>query len=247
MKKKALYIALIANLTIYAQTFIHEVGFFLGPVATQTDYGERGDFKSNTGNIGLSIGATHTLSFYSGRSYFEENIRLRTEFSFASTTLIYHGAYVAPSETSYVADQLRAMKGKASYINIGSQLEFDFVNIRGRRNDISFYGTAGAMYTFGTSKVSSSLGNINSSGVLPAFLTDDPDEYRNASFETFAATLGLGVNLELNRNTRVFAAYRTQFFFSDWVDGLNAKNFEPNKNNDAAAQISFGVAFGLSR
>jgi hypothetical protein len=247
MKKSITFAFVFVSLSMFSQTFMHEVGIFLGPVSTQTDYGERGDFKSNTGNIGLSIGLTHTLSFYNGRSYLEENLRMRTEFSYASTKLKYYGAYVDPADTSVAANQLRAMKGKTQYANIGIQFELNAINIQKRHGDINFYGTIGGMYSMGTSTVSSTLGNINTSGILPAFLTDDVDEYRNDKFNTFAMTAGFGVNFDLGRNSRIFAEYRNQFFFSDWVDGLNAKNFEPNKKNDAAAQLSFGIAFYLGR
>ncbi len=248
MKRVYIIITLfISAFSTNAQTFMHEAGFFIGPVSTQTDYGERGDFKSNTANIGLSVGGFHVLSFYSGRSYLEENLRLRTEFSFASTNLKYHGIYVAPEDTSTAADQLRAMKGKTTYANIGSQLELNIINLSSRTSDIYIYGTVGGMYSFGNSTVSSSLGNIANANVLPDFLTDEPDQYRNDKFSTFAMTAGFGLTFDLSRNSRLFAEYRNQFFFSDWVDGLNAKNFEPNKKNDAAAQLTFGVTFYLGR
>ncbi len=138
------------------------------------------------------------------------------------------------------------MKGKTTYANIGSQFELNFINLGGR-NDFFIYGTVGGMYTFGTSVVSSSLGNINNTGVLPPFLTDDTDEYRNGYFSTISATAGFGISADLSRDSRIFFAYRTQFFFSDWIDGMNAKNFEPNKYNDTAAQITFGLVFSLTR
>jgi len=246
--KKLITIAIVfISISAFSQTFMHEVGIFMGPVSTQTDYGERGDFKSNTGNIGLSVGLTHTLSFYNGRSYLEENLRMRTEFSYASTNLKYYGAYVDPADTSVAANQLRGMKGKTQYSNIGIQFELNAINIQKRNGDINFYGTVGGMYSMGSATVSSTLGNVNTSGILPIFLTDDVDEFRNDKFNTFAMTAGFGVNFDLGRNSRIFAEYRNQFFFSDWVDGLNAKNFEPNKKNDAAAQLSFGIAFYLGR
>lgn len=247
MKKIFLFLALMVNTMVFSQTFMNEVGGYLGVVSTQTDYGERGDFKSNTGNIGMSIGFFHVLSFYNGRSFLEENLRLRTEYSFSSTNLKYYGAYVDPADTSLAANQLRAMKGKTSYSNLGSQLELNILNIRKRNGDVSIYGALGGMYTFGTSTVFSELGNINNSGVLPSFLTDDLDEYRNDKFTTISLTAGFGVNIDLSRDSRLFFEYRNQFFMSDWVDGLNAKNFEPNKYNDTAAQLTFGIAFHIGR
>jgi hypothetical protein len=43
--------------------FSHEIGIIAGPVAFQFDHGERYDFSTNDGNIGIGIGLVHYLNF----------------------------------------------------------------------------------------------------------------------------------------------------------------------------------------
>ena len=43
--------------------FSHEVGIIAGPIAFQSDYGERYDLSTNAGNTGLGIGIIHYLNF----------------------------------------------------------------------------------------------------------------------------------------------------------------------------------------
>ena len=43
--------------------FSHELGVIVGPVAFQSDYGERHDFETNSGNTGFGIGIIHYLNF----------------------------------------------------------------------------------------------------------------------------------------------------------------------------------------
>lgn len=43
--------------------FSHELGFITGPVAFQSDYGERYDFDTNSGNVGIGVGLVHYINF----------------------------------------------------------------------------------------------------------------------------------------------------------------------------------------
>lgn len=43
--------------------FSHEIGVIAGPVAFQSDYGERHDLSTNSGNTGIGIGIIHYLNF----------------------------------------------------------------------------------------------------------------------------------------------------------------------------------------
>ena len=60
--------------------FSHEIGAIIGPVAFQSDYGERHDFSTNIGNTGYGIGIIHYLNFsykaecncYTPETYFNE-------------------------------------------------------------------------------------------------------------------------------------------------------------------------------
>lgn len=43
--------------------FSHEIGVIVGPVALQSDYGERHDLSTNAGNTGIGVGIIHYLNF----------------------------------------------------------------------------------------------------------------------------------------------------------------------------------------
>ena len=43
--------------------FSHEVGIIAGPVAFQSDYGERKDWDTNKGNTGIGVGIIHYINF----------------------------------------------------------------------------------------------------------------------------------------------------------------------------------------
>jgi hypothetical protein len=43
--------------------FSHEVGVIAGPVAFQSDYGERYNLDTNAGNTGMGIGIIHYINF----------------------------------------------------------------------------------------------------------------------------------------------------------------------------------------
>ena len=118
--------------------FSHEIGAILGPVAFQSDYGERHDFATNSGNTGYGIGIVHYLNFsykaecncYTPETFFNDHFKLRSELSYNKTELQHFGKYVDPSKTSLMANQLRAMRGSTAVTNIGMQLEFFPLSIR---------------------------------------------------------------------------------------------------------------------
>ena len=69
--------------------FSHEIGVVVGPIVMQSDYGQRNDFSTNSGNTGIGIGIVHYLNFtydsdynYTTKTYFNDHFKLRTELSF---------------------------------------------------------------------------------------------------------------------------------------------------------------------
>ena len=75
--------------------FSHEIGVIAGPVAFQSDYGERYDLSTNAGNTGFGIGIIHYLNFsykaecncYTPETYFNDHFKLRSELSYNKTEL----------------------------------------------------------------------------------------------------------------------------------------------------------------
>ncbi|HEY4628005.1 MAG TPA: glutamate dehydrogenase, partial [Flavobacterium sp.] len=88
--------------------FSHEIGVIAGPIAFQSDYGERHDLKTNSGNTGLGIGIIHYLNFsykadcncYTPETYFNDHFKLRSELSYNKTELKHFGEWVEPNKTS---------------------------------------------------------------------------------------------------------------------------------------------------
>ena len=75
--------------------FSHEVGVIAGPVAFQSDYGERYSLSTNAGNTGLGVGIIHYINFsyeaecncYTPETYFNDHFKLRSELSYNKTNL----------------------------------------------------------------------------------------------------------------------------------------------------------------
>ena len=53
----------ISNVVTAQFGFSHEIGVIAGPVAFQSDYGERYDLSTNAGNTGYGIGLIHYMNF----------------------------------------------------------------------------------------------------------------------------------------------------------------------------------------
>ncbi len=129
MLKKSLFLILISIVlsdNAYSQFgFSHEIGVITGPVAFQSDYGERSDFDTNSGNTGFGFGLIHYLNFsykaecncYTPETYFNDHFKLRSEISYNKTNLQHFGRWVDPDRTSVGAQQLRDMRGSTEVID----------------------------------------------------------------------------------------------------------------------------------
>ena len=125
---KVLLIIVLGNsITTFAQAgFSHEIGLITGPVAFQSDYGERKDFDTNLGNTGFGIGLVHFLNFsyradcncYSPETYFNDHFKVRSELSFNKTKLNHFGKWVTDAKVAKggEAQKLKAMQGSTYYV-----------------------------------------------------------------------------------------------------------------------------------
>ena len=43
--------------------FSHEIGVIAGPVVFYSDFGQRYDFETNSGNVGFGVGLIHYITF----------------------------------------------------------------------------------------------------------------------------------------------------------------------------------------
>ncbi len=217
----------LAKQEAYSQFgFSHEVGVIVGPVAFYSDYGQRNNFETNAGNTGIGIGLIHYLNFsyradcncYTRERYFNDHFKVRTEIDYHKTKLEFFGRWVDPDRTSLFADQLRATSGSSRVIEIGSQLEFFPLSIR------DFMAGSYKLAPF----ISLGAHYVNydadfTSNIFPP-LTTHP-KYQNA-FEkepgsTFAVVGSVGVRYKLTPLSDLMLDSRWEYYFSDWVDGLN--------------------------
>lgn len=239
--------------------FSHEVGIIAGPVLFQSDYGQRNDFETNTKNSGFGIGFVHYLNFayqascncYSRESYFNDHFKIRNQLDYHKTNFEHHGEWVADDKTSTAADQLRAMSGSTTVIEIGSQLEYYPLGIRdfdGGGHRITPFIGLGVHWVNFTPKAESSLGRLND---------NVPEKYKNAfqneSGSTWAIAGSLGIRYKLTYSSDLMLDSSWRYYFSDYVDGLspslrnNGTTPVPeNKANDWIWWLNVGYIYYLN-
>lgn len=250
----------VACQTAFSQFgFSPEVGIIAGPVQFRSDYGARNDSETNSGNSGFGFGIINYLNFsyqrgydYSYReTYFKDHFKVRSEISWNKTKLEHFGEFVDPSKTSDNADRLRGHKGFAKNFNLGLQLEFYPYSIKEFEYStpkFSPFASIGLNYTFFTSEVSTTYNNPN-----PAAFGDindpsnfyslwNPGSVRAASGNTLSLVSSIGVRYKLNKLSDLMLDLRGQYYFNDWVDGLNHQ-LSFNKNNDWLLWLNIGYIF----
>jgi hypothetical protein len=241
--------------------FSHEVGAIVGPVAFQSDYGERYDLSTNAGNTGYGIGLIHYLNFsykaecncYTPETFFNDHFKLRTELSYNKTKLEHFGQWVSPEKNSDTAQQLRAMHGSTAVTNIGMQLEFFPYSIRDFSATIGAWApfiSLGGQFSFYKPTAYSDLGpGLGSIGTdLP---TPTPQKYLNAfdlkGGTTWSVVSSIGTRYKLTTLSDLMVDLRWQYYFSNWVDGLspNPVLYPENKANDWLVWLNFGYIYYL--
>lgn len=241
--------------------FSHELGIIVGPIAFQSDYGQRHDFSTNAGNTGIGIGIIHFLNFtynsnydYTSKTYFNNHFKVRSELSYNKTKLKHFGKYVAPEKTSVGANQLRAMTGSTSITNLGMQLEFFPKNIRDYTTTIGAFApflSIGGQFSYYSTEASSTLGVLGDPAITyPKYLT--PTDGRPYGFSTeskgvFSIVSSIGSRYKLNDSSDLMLDLRAQYFFSNWVDGLNPNPtiYKENKANDWLIWFNVGYIYYL--
>jgi hypothetical protein len=235
--------------------FSHEVGVIAGPVAFQSDYGERHDFATNAGNTGFGIGIIHYLNFsykaecncYTPQTYFNDHFKLRSELSYNKTKLQHFGQWVDSKKTSLFAQQLRAMKGSTAVTNIGMQLEFYPLSIRDFTATIGSFApffSLGGQFSFYDPEAHSELGPLD-------IAQTTPQKYIHATTNrggtVWSVVSSIGCRYKLTELSDLMVDLRWQYYFSNWVDGLNPdpKLYPENKANDWNIWFNFGYIYYL--
>ena len=242
--------------------FSHEIGVIAGPVQFRSDYGSRNEEKTNFGNSGIGLGIIHYINFayradcncYTTDTYFNDHFKLRNEISWNKTKLNHLGQWVVAEKTSQDADKLRAHSGISKNLDIGTQLEFFPLSIRdfqGFAYNFAPFVSLGVHYTSFNPEVSTTYDNPNPLAV--GDVTDPSNFYSfwipgsvdASSGSTWSVVSSIGVRYKLSKLADLMLDIRGQYYFSDWVDGLNHQ-LEYNKNNDWLVWVNIGYIYYLN-
>ena len=237
--------------------FSHEIGIIVGPVEFRSDFGERNTEVTNLGNSGFGIGLIHYINFaykaecncYSTDTYFNDHFKLRSEISYNKTILNHHGQWVEGSGQN--AERLKKHTGEANNFDIGMQLEYFPLSIRSFQAfsyRIAPFISLGAHYTSFNPKAYTTFGDEN---------IDDPFNFwggSNGGWEpgsvdpahgnTWSVVTSIGARYKLNHLSDLMIDLRWQYYFSDWIDGLNHQ-LDSNKFNDWLIWLNFGYVYYL--
>jgi len=250
----------LPNQEAYSQFgFSHEVGIITGPVVFYSDFGQRNNSETNLGNVGIGVGLIHYLNFsyradcncYSRDVYFNDHFKVRNEIDYHKTNFEHFGRWVEPQETGTFANQLRAMKGSSTVIDIGSQIEYYPLSIRDFASGdykIAPFLSLGVHWVNFDPEVFSELAPLGSS-------TSTPIKYIGAFQQegdsTWSVVASLGIRYKIGPVTDLMLDGRWQYYFSDWVDGLNpslenndgARAVPENKANDWIYWLNIGFVY----
>lgn len=233
----------------------HELGIIAGRIELRSDYGQRKDTKTNLNNTGFEIAIVDYLNFsYTDfvNDYFSEHFKVRNELSYIKSDLKHYGEWA--EKNTLGGKQLRAMRGSTQMINLGFQLEYNFIDIHDfERTYGSFapYISLGPQIGYYTATASSELGELgNPLTTFPKYLIPSdghPHGYSNESKMVFSGTLNIGTRYKLTYMSDLVLDIRAQYFSSDWVDGLNPNKdlFKENKNNDWLTFVGLGYIIYL--
>ena len=247
--------------TSYAQLgFSHELGVIAGPIAYQSDFGERSDFETNSGNTGFGIGIVHYINFsyrsdcncYTTNKYFNDHFKLRSEISWNKTELQHFGKWVDSDRTTENAEKLRTHTGEVQNWDIGMQLEFFPRSIRGFAAGIySFapFASLGAHYVSYSPSVTTTY--ISPDGLNDIGNNEDPNNFyefwdpgsvSDQSGSTWSVVGSVGTRYKLTILSDLMIDLRFQYMFSDWTDGLNHQ-LSSNRTNDWLVWLNFGYIY----
>jgi hypothetical protein len=242
--------------------FSHEIGVIAGPVAFQSDYGERKDLRTNAGNTGTGVGIIHYLNFsykadcncYTPETYFNDHFKLRSELSYNKTSLQHFGRWVNKNDNSLGVQQLRGMRGKTAVTNLGMQLEYFPWSIRDFTSTIESWGpfvSLGAQFSYYNAEASSILGPLGTPlTTFPKYLIPSegrPYGYSTESGSVWSVVSSIGTRYKLSPLQDVMVDMRFQYFYSNWVDGLNPNPeiYKENKANDWLVWFNVGYIYYL--
>jgi hypothetical protein len=239
--------------------FTNEVGVFGGFYNLRGDFGERGSREVTT-NTGYAIGIKHYFNFayrkYYNQSNFEEflneHFKIRSEISYNQTDMKHYGKFVEESRTGEDNERLRRHTGKAQNFNIGVQADFYPFEVRRLEDYIySFVPiiSFGMQFTWFNPSVYTTYGDGDINNLdnfyLPWQVDEDPF-LSTDSGTTFSIVGGIGGRFKVTKLTDITLDLRWQWYFDDFVDGLDHK-LQWNKKDDWAVWFTMGYVIYWER
>lgn len=247
-----LFLILGSHSTFSQLGFSHEIGAIVGPVQFRSDFGVRADEGTNFGNSGFGIGIVHYINFsyradcncYSTDTFFNDHFKLRSEISYNKTNLSHYGQWVDREGPN---GDLKNHTGEANNFDIGMQLEYFPLSIRsfqGFAYRVAPFFSLGTHYTSYNPKAYSS----KPGGIQNPTNYDDygwaAESVNPASGSTWSVVTSIGARYKLTPLSDLMIDLRWQYYFSDWIDGLNHNNAS-NKHNDWLLWLNFGYIYYL--
>ena len=245
----------LVSIPLNAQHFTHDVGFHAGAVIMQTDYGVSNDFLSSYGNSTIALSFTHTLHFFNKDPRWNADhpiwsyLALRSELNFITSNQLRHYGKFTEGPTD-LADQLSAMTGETSIINVGFQLEYYLKCLKEfiyPWSDIKWnpYVLAGLQFSMFNNELNSTLGDWRQDITVLPQKWRVPGAIDIGRGSTLATTFGAGTRYKFNSKIDFNLQLNLQYFFSDAIDGLQADVIE-NKTNEWLINFQFGVIYHLN-
>jgi hypothetical protein len=230
--------------------FSHELGVITGPVAFQSDYGERYDFDTNKGNVGIGIGIIHYINFayradcncYSRDTYWNDHFKIRSQINYSITTLNHLSEL--SERNSLGGLQLRSMEGKARVLEAGAHLEWFPWSIRDFQNGATKFAPyigAGVHFAYYRPEAMSSLGPLGDpSTTFPTFI----DRIDTDPGSTIAYVGDIGVRYKLTELSDILLSSAWHYYNDNYVDGLSP-NIDSNRNDDWIWWLNVGFIYYL--
>lgn len=250
LKTLIVFIAMQTAVTSAQLGFSHEIGIITGPVAFQSDYGERYDFNTNKGNVGVGVGLIHYINFayradcdcYSADTYWNDHFKIRSEIGYHVTTL-NHLSELA-DRPSLEGLQLRSMEGKAKVFEGGAHLEWYPLSIRDFQSGqpkVAPYIGLGAHFVSFRPEATSTLGPLNNSVTTYRTFINRIDLSQGS---TIAVVGDVGMRYKISPLSDLLISSKWHYYTSNYVDGLSPNNVN-NRANDWIWWFNVGYIFYL--
>ncbi len=254
--------------------FSHEIGVIAGPVAFQSDYGERNNLDTNIGNVGFGVGLVHYLNFsyqadcncYARYTYFNDHFKVRNEIDYHLTNLENFGPEA--EDEDFGGLRLRNHKGKSSVFEIGTQLEYFPMSIRdfsaGAYKFAPYVSVGVHFVSYNPDAITLLRDDGNILGQVDNPFTPDPTDTGPALLEgfgvgegelnsgidrrvgdTWAVTWSVGTRYKLGILSDLLLDFRWHYYTSNWVDGLNPDPRPVNRANDWIFWANVGYIYYL--